>query len=90
MADEQADLEQRLADEPQPDTADLESNDSGQAECGEVNEQPMSDDEDSEDEHADQQAARTLPHEGGAHGVVERSDRSRDLSRDLACDPVAT
>ena len=81
LAEEQVEVEQRVANERLEAADDETTADQGvDEEAG--SEQPQT----SRADTRSSQAARTPPHEGGAHGVVGDEGKSRDATRDLACD----
>ena len=86
LANEQAKLEQRMADE-NPSASDEEDTVQEGADISGRDEQPWDDEDSSEASQSAQQAAR-LPHERGAHGVGEAEVLSRDLSHDFTHDLV--
>ena len=86
LANEQAELEQRMADE-NPSASDEEDTVQEGADIGGRDEQPWDDEDGSEASQSAQQAARP-PHERGAHGVGEAEVLSRDLSHDFTHDLV--
>ena len=78
LAEEQAEVERKIAE----DLLSAAGNTTASSESAggeEESEQPWDVTADTED----RQAARTPPHEGGAHGVGEEADMSRDV---VACD----
>ena len=70
LANEQAELEQRMADE-NPSASNEEDTVQEGVDIGGRDEQPWDDEDSSEASQSAQQAARTPPHKRGAHGVGE-------------------
>ena len=89
LSEEQAEVERRLADELLNE-ADETTTPGDNMGSGEGSEQPQEGIESTGASQVVGQAARTPPHEGGAHGVVEEADMSRDVACDLAPDVDST